>query len=57
MEDRAFDKYTGVICHEDEFDMYNNLLYVTSETYPLYDMDNKYIGMLYTGIFEPVDEI
>ena len=57
MEDRAFDKYTGEIYHEDELDMYNNLLYVAPETYPLYDMDNKYIGMLYAGIFEPVDEI
>ena len=57
MEDRTFDKYTGAIHHEDEFNMENNLLYVTPETYPVYNMDNQYIGMVYCNDFEPIDEI
>lgn len=57
MEDRAFDKYTGKIYHEDDFDMYNALQYITTTAYPLYDMDGIYIGMIYANEFEPVDEI
>ena len=51
MEDRAFDKYTGEICHEDDFDACNDVLYITDITYPLYDMDYKYIGMIYFNEF------
>ena len=53
----AFDIHTGELVSGSLFDWENDLFYVTSDTWPLYDINNKYMGLTREGKFISLDEI
>ena len=53
----AFNIYTGELVDESLFNDENDLLYVTWATWPLYDINNDYMGITRLGEFIPLDEI
>ena len=52
-----FNIYTGEQCAMRETGIYSEWWQISNFEQPLYTIDGKYIGMLYCGSFESVDDI